>query len=113
MKLIINGKDLSQLTGELIEFRGEILVSLNFLETLEDKGIQVTKTASEFKIDLTPESLLKLLSKEDPFPAELSVNLETGKDGKIKAKAELEIGNFGKASIDQDGKIEAGIQIKF
>ncbi len=113
MKLIINGKDVTGLTGEITEFRGEILLPLNFLEDLQDTGIQVTKTAGEFKIDLKPEALLKLLSKNHPFPAELSLNVGTEKDGRIKAKAELGIGNFGKASIDQDGKIEAGLNFKF
>ena len=113
MRLIINGKDVTGLTWEVTEFRGEILLPLNFLETLQDSGIQVTKTAGEFKIDLKPEALLKLLSKDHPFPAELSLNVATRKDGKINAKAELGIGNFGKASIDQDGKIEAGFNLKF
>lgn len=113
MKLIINGKDVTVTTGEVTEFRGEVLLTLSFLEGLQDAGIQVTKTPGEFKIDLKPEALLKLLSKDHPFPAELSLNVGTDKDGKIKAKAELGIGNFGKASIDQDGKIEAGVNFKF
>ena len=113
MKLIMNGKDVTGLTGEVTEFRGETFLPLNFLEGLQDAGIQVTKTPGEFKIDLKPEALLKLLSKDHPFPAELFLNVGTDKDGKTKVKAELGIGNFGKASIDQDGKIEAGINLKF
>lgn len=113
MKLIINGKDISGLTGGVSEYRGDILLSLNFLETLKDSGIQVTKNGDSFCINFKPESLLKLLSKDHPFPINLGIGVTKDLDGQIKGKAELEIGGIGKASIDQSGKIEAGFKLGF
>ncbi len=113
MKLIINGKDLTGLTGEVSEFKGEILLPLNFLETLQYVGVRTSKTGNEFRIDFAPEALLKLLSKSHPFPADLELKIEKEKDGKVKTKAQLGIGDFGTASVDQDGKIEGGIHLKF
>ena len=113
MKLIINGKDVTVTTGEVTEFRGEVLLTLSFLEGLQDSGITVTKLSDEYRVDFKPEAILKLLSKDHPFPADLSITAEKDPNGNIKGKAELGIGDFGKASIDQSGKIEAGIKIAF
>ena len=113
MKLIINGKDVTGTTGELTEFRGEVLLPLSFLEGLPDSGITVIKSSDEYRIDFKPEAILHLLSKNHPFPADLSISAEKDPNGNFKAKAELSIGDFGKASIDQSGKIEAGIKIPF
>lgn len=113
MKLIINGKDVTTTTGEVTEFRGEVLLPLSVLEGLQDSGITVTKSSDENRVDFKPEAILKLLAKDHPFPADLSITAEKDPNGNFKAKAELGIGNFGKASIDQSGKIEAGINLKF
>lgn len=113
MKLIINDKDVTGTTGEVTEFRSEVLLPHSFLESLQDSGITVTKSSDEYRVNFKPEAILKLLSKDHPFPADLSITAEKDPTGKLKAKAELGIGDFGKASIDQSGKIEAGIKISF
>ena len=113
MRLIINDKDITELTGEVEEYRGEILLSLSFLEKLKDSGVEISKTASEFKIEFKPEAILKILSPKNPFPANLGIKIETDENKQLKAKAELSFGDLGTASIDHTGKIEAGFNLKF
>ena len=112
MKLIINGKNVTKITGEPFELKGEIFIPLTFLEKFKNEGITLNYTASEIKLDITAEAVLKLLSPKNPFPANLGVKIETDENNRFKAKAELSFGDFGKASIDQTGKVEAGFNIK-
>jgi hypothetical protein len=93
-QIIINGKPLADL-------------SKKDLETLKNKGLEITE--SDFKLFITTV-------KETAAPKlnnELSFDIEKKKDGSLKAKAALDINNTFTTSIDQDGKIEAGVQIKF
>lgn len=113
MKLIVNGTDATPLTGKLTEFRGETLLSLRFLESLQSEGFEVVKTENEYRLNFTPEALLHLLSTQHPFPANLSVNIETDPHGQILAKAKLALGKIATASVDQHGKIETALNVSF
>ncbi len=112
MKFILNGKDITAITGEPVEFRGEILLPLTGLDQLQNAGIQISYTPSALKIDIQPEALLKLLSKANPFPADLELKMEKDKNGNFKAKAELSLADMGTASINQDGEVQAGIKVR-
>lgn len=112
MRIKLNGQDLTPIAGEAMEFRGEVFVSLSFLEGFQAQGITVSKTPDSFNIDVKPEALLRLLSPKTSFPANLELKLGKEQNGQLSAKAELSLGDSGKASIDQNGKIEAGFTFK-
>lgn len=112
MKLIINDKDVTNLIGKPIEVCEEIYIPISFLNAYQNDGVQITRSDGELKISIDPSVFLKLLHKENPFPVNLALTMDTAKNGKLNARAELGIGGLGKVSVDQDGKLEAGINFK-
>lgn len=110
MKLMLNGKDITNFVGEPLQINGRVYLPLTFLE-------KVMKQSNDaVMIDITEENLsqfFKMLSPRHPFPASLQLKAEKGIDGNVKAKAQFDIGESVKVLFDQDGKIEAGVNIKF
>jgi len=98
MRVILDGNDVTARFGEARTFEGKMYVPLAFLKAVQKVSIEQTET--EIHIT-TPENL-----------TDLDFKISREKDGRMKAKAELSVGNT-KTSVDHEGRVETDINFKF
>ena len=90
MKLVVNGQDFSG----------------------ENSGVTYSISNDEIKLDISASVLKQLITKKPGLDAQLNLKFEKDpKDPELKTKAEILFGKSFEASVDQTGKIEAGIKI--
>lgn len=112
MKLIINDTDMTTLIGEPFELRGETYMPLSFIHSLKQEGLTLTTEKDTVRITATPDAIRALLAPKNHLPADLELKMETDDQHRLIAKAEVTVGDIGRASIDHTGKIEAGVKFR-
>lgn len=113
-QVILNGIDFSEIVGEPMYLGDKCYIPIDFLKAFFKADIKVEQINRKIEININPRNLLAGLSVKNPSgKIDLGAKVVKDEKGNIKARAGLSIGEIFKASIDQDGKVEAGINIKF
>lgn len=112
-KVILNGIDFSEIVGEPMYLGDSCYIPIDFLKAFFKAQIQIDQANKLIKIDINPNDLLSGLSVKNPSgKINLGANVTKDEKGNVKARAGLTIRELFKASIDQNGKVEAGVNIK-
>ena len=80
--------------------------SEEMLTSWKKEGLTITRRGDDVHIEF---KLPKKISLDNEF----NLNMTQSPTGKLKAKAEVELNRTFKTSIDQDGTVEAGLNLKF